>query len=370
MLCKIQNSFIIFSTILFYVNSIRIPEGVDEYPTAPIWSNYLADPFAFQSNGMYYMIGTAPYSVEDNFTFPALVSNDSTTWKYASHILHITKQADRPNAYWAPEIAEKDNIYYLFYSAGFDDKKHRLRVATSTSPLGPYEDDDAIELTDVSKLPFAIDPHPFRDQQDGQWYLFYSQDFLDTDDGYRVGTGIVVDRLLDNMTRLAGNKTVVLRAKHDWQLFEANRSIYGHIYDWYTLEGAAVWQQEPNVYVCFYSGSNWQTPTYGVDYGIAQSPMGPYSEDSTDHPRITRSVNGSIIGPGHNSVIRGTDNLTTYIVYHGWNEARTIRSPYISKLTWKTQIPINSSSGQDVLHLALIFLGFVIFILLIFHHAL
>ncbi|CAF1626301.1 unnamed protein product, partial [Adineta ricciae] len=266
MVRKIQNSFIIFSTILFYVNSIRIPEGVSEYPTAPIWPNYLADPFAFQSNGMYYMIGTAPYSADDNFTFPALVSSDSTTWKYASHILHITKQAGQPDAYWAPEIAEKDNIYYLFYSAGFDDKQHRIRVATSTSPLGPYEDDDAIELTDVSKLSFAIDPHPFRDQQGGQWYLFYSQDFLDTDDGYRVGTGIVVDRLLDNMTRLAGNKTVVLRAKHDWQLFEANRSIYGHIYDWYTLEGAAVWQQEPNVYVCFYSGSNWKTPTYGVDY--------------------------------------------------------------------------------------------------------
>ncbi|UJR36344.1 hypothetical protein I4U23_029071 [Adineta vaga] len=365
-----RNSLIIFSTILIQVNSILIPESVSVYPKNPVWSNTLADPFAFESNGIYYMIGTGPALTGNSSTFPGLISNDSITWQYAGDVLQVIQQPNQPYTYWAPEIAEKDNIFYLFYSAGFEDKKHRLRVVSSTSPLGPYNDSQAIELTDVSKLFFAIDPHPFQDKKDGQWYLFYSRDFLDTDDGYRVGTGIVVDRLLDNMTRLAGNETVVLRAKHDWQLFEANRSIYDHVYDWYTLEGAAVWQQEPDVYVCFYSGSNWQTKGYGVDYGIAYSPMGPYTEDSTNEARITHSIDGIIIGPGHNSVIRGPDNQTTYIVYHGWNKAGDKRSPYVSELTWKQKVPINSSSGQDVLHITLLFLVYIIVIILIFHHAL
>lgn len=350
------------------VHALLIPDGVTQYPAQPVWSEYLADPFAFEVNGTYYMIGTGGGRDGDNFTFPGLISRDFITWEYDRAVLQIAKQAGQPDSYWAPEIAQKDNVFYLYYSAGFDDKQHRLRVASSTSPLGPYVDSEAVELTDVTKLSFAIDPHAFRDPKDGQWYLYYSKDFLDTDRGYRAGTGIVVDRLLD-MTRLAGAPEVVLRARHDWQLFEANRSIYGQVYDWYTLEGASVWQKEPDVYVCFYSGSNWQTPTYGVDYGVASSPMGPFTEDSTDRPRVTRSVDSVIIGPGHNSVVRGPDQQTSYIVYHGWNKARTIRSPYISELRWKTQGPSNSSSGQDLLHVTLVFLVYVIVIVLIFHHA-
>jgi len=262
-------------------------------------------------------------------------------------------------------------MFYLFYSAGFNDGKHRLRVASSTSPLGPYNDSQSIELTDVTKLSFAIDPHPFYDKKDGQWYLFYSRDFLDTNNGYRAGTGIVVDRLINNMTRLAGNETVVLRARHDWQLYEHNRSIYNHTYDWHTLEGAATWQEESGVYICFYSGGNWRNTSYGVDYGIAySSPMGPYTEDSTNQARITHSIEGIIIGPGHNSIIIGRDRKTIYIVYHAWNEAKTIRSPYISQLNWKTRLPNNSSSGQDLLHVTLLFLVYMIVIFLIFHHAL
>ncbi|CAF1257699.1 unnamed protein product [Adineta steineri] len=359
---------LLFLIVFIDVHSVLVPQSVDEYPKNPVWTGYLADPYAFEVNGTYYMIGTGLGL--SGGTFPSLKSYDLITWNYSGDVLYAAKQPGQPDQYWAPEIAEKDNIFYLFYSAGFGEKQHRLRVASSKSPLGPYNDSQSIELTNVTELAFAIDPHAFQDKKDGQWYLFYSRDFLDMDNGYRVGTGIVVDRLIDNMTRLAGVEEVVLRAKHDWQLYESNRTIYGHVYDWYTLEGAAVWQEESGVYTCFYSGSNWQTPTYGVDYGIADSPMGPYTEDSTDRPRITRSKENVIIGPGHNSIISGPDKKTTYIVYHAWNEARTIRSPYISQLEWKTKVPHNSSSGQDLLHVTLVFLFYIIVVLFIFHHAL
>jgi beta-xylosidase len=367
----IRTNLILYLNIIINVNSILIPQGIVDYPKNPVWSGYLADPFAFEVNGKYYMIGTGLGLSEKHDTFPSLISDDLITWRYTGDVLHVIEQPDQPSSYWAPEIAENDNMFYLFYSAGFNDAKHRLRVASSTSPLGPFNDSQSIELTDVTKLSFAIDPHPFRDPKDGLWYLFYSRDFLDTHDDYRVGTGIVVDRLINNMTQLAGNETIVLRAKHDWQLFQQNRSIYGHVYDWYTLEGAATWQQESGNYICFYSGGNWQNTSYGVDYAIASSsPMGPYTEDSTNQARITHSIEGIIIGPGHNSIIFGRDRQTTYIVYHAWNEAKTIRSPYISQLDWKTKLTNNSSSGEDLLHVTLLFLVYIILIFLIFHHAL
>lgn len=366
-------TFLIIVFTLTPIDAILLPQGVDQYPSAPVWTGYLADPFAFEFNGTYYMIGTGLGLSESKDTFPSLMSTDLITWTYMGDVLHVKNEPGQPAAYWAPEIAQSNNVFYLFYSAGFGEKKHRLRVASSAFPLGPFDDSTAIELTDPEKLPFAIDPHPFQDPKDEQWYLFYSRDFLDQNNGYRVGTGIVVDRLVNNMSRLAGDEHLVLRARHDWQMYEAQREIYNGTYDWHTLEGAATWQQESNVYVCFYSGGNWQKTSYGVDYGVSYtSPLGPYYEDSTNLARITHSINGVIIGPGHNSIILGPDKRNTYLVYHAWNEEKTIRSPYVSRLSWEEgrgPTSTGSANGQDFLRVTLVFLVYLVVVMLIFYDA-
>ena len=363
----------IVSLIIFVTQSwtIHVPQPIHTYPRAPIWSEYLADPFAFKFDGKYYIIGTGLGLHQGNDTFPSLISIDFVQWNYAGDILIVNEKPNAPYSYLAPEIVRHNDRFYLFYSAGFQDRKHRLRVASSHTPLGPFNDSESIELTDVNQLPFAIDPHPFQDQTDGQWYLFYSRDFLDTTRGYRVGTGVVVDRLFDNMTRLFGNETVVLRAKHDWQLYQPNRHIYNQTFDWYTLEGATVWQKNPGIFICFYSGGNWQETSSGVDYGIAfSSPWGPYDDDSTSEARITHSIQGEIIGPGHNSLILGPDRQTTYIVYHAWDETKTKSSPYISRLTWETRRRSKTDNVNDLLLVTVSFFIYVIFVLLIFHRAL
>ena len=83
-----------------------------------------------------------------------------------------------------------------------------------------------------------------------------------------VKTGKVdMDRLLD-MTRLAGESRVVMRARHPWTVFETNRTM--PVYDnrrfaqWHTLEGPFV-RQHNGKYYCFYSGANFLTDRYGVD---------------------------------------------------------------------------------------------------------
>jgi GH43 family beta-xylosidase len=123
--------------------------------------------------------------------------------------------------------------------------------------------------------------------------------------------------------------------------------VYGDdVFDWHTLEGACV-VRRGDKYVCLYSGGRWDSELYGVDYGVADSVLGPYTEDAGPiHARITQTRLGRIIGPGHNSVVVGPDGETTYIVYHGWNEARTIRSPYVSRLDWDgwRPLPVNFSS--------------------------
>lgn len=307
--------------------------------TNPIYPGYFADPFVWKYQGVYYAIGTGAAEAEGQVdeiggrVFPLLQSDDFLNWKSVGNALQRPDPALGDN-FWAPEVAYCDHMFYLYYSVGHEDKNHQLRVATSALPLGPYQDIGS--LLDLEECPFAIDPHPFCD--DGQWYLFYARDFLDTEGGVRVGTALMVDRL-QGMTKLSGVGKVVLRAHYDWQRFLADRPMYGGIYDWHTLEGPCV-RKHQGRYYCFYSGGRWETENYGVDYGVAESVMGPYFDTGNEAgPRVLQSVPDRVLGPGHNSIVIGPDGQTEYIVYHAWDTSSSARRMCVDKLIWTADAP-------------------------------
>ncbi|MGZ9165080.1 MAG: glycoside hydrolase family 43 protein [Anaerolineales bacterium] len=296
----------------------------------PVFDQYLADPFVLQHEGHYYAYGTGPRSPEGR-AFPVLHSTDLVNWQSQGWSL-IPPGGDD---FWAPEVAFYDGVFYMYYSAhGIDGKDHQLRVATQRNPLGPFRDAGRVLVPDQ---PFSIDAHPFQDQ-DGQWYLFYSQDFLTINDPYRVGTGIVVDRMLDMFT-LAGEPRVVIRPHADWQLFKAQRSMYGAVYDWHTIEGAAL-RFHNDHYYCFYSGGAWEHDNYGISYVVADHVLGPYRLPSENQPILLRSVPGHVIGPGHNSFTKSPNGEQEYVVYHAWDPGMTARRMCIDSLYWVDGIPV------------------------------
>jgi beta-xylosidase len=318
--------------------------------TNPVYPQYFADPFVWKFEGTYYAIGTGEDEAAGHVqahVFPLLQSPDLVHWKEAGCALGRLNPSFG-DTYWAPEVAHHDSKFYLYYSVGHADKEHHLRVAQSETPLGPYRD-VAGPLIDPGECPFAIDAHPFRDD-DGQWYLFYARDFLELDEG-RAGTALAVSRL-ETMTRPAREWSVVARARFDWQRFLANRPMYGGVYDWHTLEGPCV-RKHDGRYYCFYSGGRWETDSYGVDYVVAESPIGPYAEMGVAiGPRVLRSVPGRVLGPGHNSIVEGPDGKTDFIVYHAWDPAMTARRLCIDPLDWTTEGPRcrgPSSTPQPIL---------------------
>ncbi len=321
------------------------PEAVNETRriyTNPVYPGYFADPFVWEYQGVYYAIGTGSAEAEGQVdeidlerVFPLLRSDDFVNWKNAGNAL-LRPDAALGDNFWAPEVALCDRTFYLYYSVGHEDKNHQLRVATSDHPLGPYQDIGEPLLT-LKDCPFAIDPHPFCDD-DGQWYLFYARDFLDTEGGARVGTALMVDQL-QGMTKLKGAGAVVLRARCDWQRFQANRPMYGGIYDWHTLEGPCV-RKHQGRYYCFYSGGRWESENYGVDYGVADGVIGPYWDTGNEaNPRVLKSVSDRVLGPGHNSIVIGPDGQTEYIIYHAWDTSRSARRMCIDKLIWTPDGP-------------------------------
>ena len=292
----------------------------------PVWSGYLADPFVLRSGEFYYAFGTGSDEGAgrqfDGRVFPVLRSRDLVQWEHLGGALEPISDA-LTVAYWAPEVAERDGVFYLYYAAD-----GRLRVATSTHAEGPYKD---VGVDLFPKEPFSIDASPFRDPKDGRWYLFFAKDFFDL----RVGTGTAVVPLGDDMVSVLEEPRLVIRANADWQIYERNRTWYDRVWEaWHTVEGPFVLERGGKYY-CLYSGGCWQGPDYGVSYGVADHPLGPYCDEwSHSGPAVLKGIPDRVLGPGHNSVITGPDGVTQFIVYHAWDAAKTARRMCIDPLVW------------------------------------
>ena len=313
----------------------------------PVYPGYLADPFCWRHDGTYYAVGTglkeAAGEAAAGLVVPMIRSTDLQRWESVGCVL-VPPPEERGGSFWAPEVAFHEGTFHLYYQCNGNGRGFHIRVATSTRPEGPYHDVGQ-PLTDVGSHPFAIDAHPFRDE-DGRWYLFYATDFLDADAGTFRGTALVVDRLT-SMTTLAGQARTVLRAHWQWQCYQRNRTMYGTTADWFTLEGPAV-RRHDGQYYCFYSGGCYQDDTYGVDYLVADSVLGPWREIGRERgPQVTRTIPGQVIGPGHCSLVSTPDG-TDFIVYHAWNLDMTRRQMWIDPLRWTPRGPVVERFAPEV----------------------
>ncbi len=292
----------------------------------PVYDGYFADPFVLSWDGGYLAYGTgAPV---DGRHFEILHSEDLVAWTRVGGALEPLDAA-LGSDYWAPEVVAAEDRYWLYYSVGFGDRGHQLRVAAAESPLGPFRD-LGVNLTPDER--FAIDPHPFRDI-DGRWYLFYARDVLDAE---RVGTHLAVAEL-SSMWSLGSPGRQVLAPTADWQIFERRRSIYDQVYDWHTLEGPNV-RRHDGRYFCIYSGGSYLDESYHLAWAWAPHPLGPWVEPGADHGRLLATVPGRVRGPGHNSVAT-TRGGTDVLVYHAWNGDGSRRQMCIDPLHWGADGP-------------------------------
>ena len=68
--------------------------------------------------------------------------------------------------------------------------------------------------------------------------------------------------------------------------------------------------------------------------------MGPWEDSGSESgPRILRTAPDQVHGPGHNSIVKGPDRKTDYIVYHAWDPLLTARRMFIDRLEWTPDGP-------------------------------
>jgi GH43 family beta-xylosidase len=280
--------------------------GQAGFYTNPVHEGSFPDPFVLKFCGEYVAYCTG--APDSGGVFGVMRSTDLVNWSFTGAAMDPLP--DGPPFYWAPEVTYDNGAFYLYYSCG-NETLMELRVAVSERPDGGFVDTGRR----LSREDFAIDAHIFTDD-DGSRYLFYATDFLEHT---HIGTGTVVDKMRDLMTP-EGRPSVVTRAKYDWQVYDPQRKERGGV-RWHTVEGPFILKRK-GVYYEMFSGGNWQNPSYGVSFATTRDleAGGEWEQfaDGTNVLPILRTIEGKVIGPGHNSVIRGPDNRELYCVYHRW----------------------------------------------------
>jgi len=288
----------------------------------PVHNRSCPDPFVLKYCGEYWAYCTGFW--HDGRCFGVLHSRDLVNWReFAGALEPLPGGAP---CYWAPEVVYENGKFLMYYSVG-NEARMEIRVAVADQPDGPFVDSGHRLTTEE----FAIDAHVFVDA-DGTRHLFYATDFLTHS---HIGTGTVRNRMLNPWT-LAGEPRPVTRARFDWQVYDAQRAEKGGV-RWHTVEGPTVLRRK-RLYYQMFSGGNWQNTTYGVSYATSDDLETPNEwSQICDGERvlpILRTLPGKVIGPGHNSVVRGPDNRQLFCVYHRWAEDSAARVLAIDRLDW------------------------------------
>ncbi|MCA1590594.1 MAG: glycoside hydrolase family 43 protein [Acidobacteria bacterium] len=272
----------------------------------PVYPHSFPDPFVLKVGNEFFAYCTGHWT--DGNVFGVLHSPDLVSWTAVGGAMRPLA-TDVP-FYWAPEVTYVGGKFYLYYSVG-NETLMEIRVAESERPDCGFVD-VGVRMTYEE---FAIDPHVFIDS-DGSRYMFYATDFLEHT---HIGTGTVVDRMMDWHT-LAGDPRPVTRAKYDWQVYDPRRKEKGDV-RWHTVEGPFILERKNRYYEMF-SGGNWQNTTYGVSFAksdrvLRDDEWEQFADGEKVFP-VLRTIPERIVGPGHNSVVRGPNNRELYCVYHRW----------------------------------------------------
>jgi arabinan endo-1,5-alpha-L-arabinosidase len=278
-----------------------------------------ADPSIIYSeiDSYWYMYCTTdPLNDEDktgdNFNFrliPMLRSTDLVNWEYMGDAFTVRPDwLDPTSGLWAPEIDFFDGLYYLYYTVpnvadsvsgepgcGGDSA---IGVATSESPLGPWEDQGVVVEPRRNgpgcNFFWTFDPDVVEDN--GQKYIFFGSYY----------GGIAARELsADGLQSDPGSQVQITIPNR----YEGAEVVYRDGY-WYLFVSAT-------------NCCNGPLTAYSVFVGRSENILGPYVDREGVSLLAGRvggtpvlSMNGNRwVGTGHNSVFQDFDGQW-WTVYH------------------------------------------------------
>jgi hypothetical protein len=278
---------------------------------------YTADPSAHLFAGKLYIYpshdidaGAAFDDLGGHFAmedYHVLSMDSPTDTKATDHgiALHVNDVPWASSQMWAPDAAEKDGKYYLYFPAKKPDGIFQIGVAVSDSPTGPF----VPEATPIAGS-YSIDPAVFADH-DGNHYMYfgglwggqlqkYRNNTLLNEEhepqGTELALGPLVAKLASNMLDLAEpvREIIILDENGQALLAKDNERRF--------FEASWVHKHNGTYYFSYSTGD-----THYICYATGSNPYGPFTYGG----RILEPVVG---WTSHHSICQYEDRW--YLFYH------------------------------------------------------
>ncbi|MCX2492739.1 family 43 glycosylhydrolase [Pedobacter sp. PF22-3] len=250
----------------------------------PIIPGYFADPTVKKFGDTYYIYATTDGNGGGFGPAQVWTSKDFVNWTMQDMNWPTT------HYYWAPDVTQgADGQYYLYYCQPVE-----IFGASSHSPVGPWTSllPKGKPIVSNFMVPnvITLDGQTFKDD-DGQYYMYWGTWGIYPNHGCGVG---LLNKDMKSFSKLAQIPNTDAK-----DFFEAPFMF-----------------KRKGIYYLTYSSGYCEDGTYRVQYATATNPMGPFKY-GTNNPILSTNKDGTVHGPGHQSVLQQRDDF--YLVYHRHN---------------------------------------------------
>src|SRR5690349_3277810 len=277
---------------------------------------YTAAPSAHVFNGKIWIYGShdidGPVQEGDGGAFVMRdyqpISMDSITGTVTVHpvALDIKDVPWAGRQMWAPDAAEKDGKYYLYFPVKDKDDVFHIGAAVGDNPAGPFK-----AQAEPIKNSFSMDPAVFKDD-DGKYYMYFGGLWGGQLQKWKSGRFVKEDdaqpaddqpALLPKVARLDKSMVEFAEKPRDVKIVdEKGKLLLSGDHDRRFFEASWVHKYKGNYYFSYSTGD-----THFIAYAMGKSPYGP----STYKGKILEAVLG---WTSHHSITEVDGKW--YIFYH------------------------------------------------------
>lgn len=277
---------------------------------------FTADPSARVFNGTLYIYpshdidsGVTTTGEGDKFDMKdyRVFSFDADTSTVTDHgeALNLKDVPWASRQLWAPDAAEKDGKYFLYFPAKNKEGIFQIGVATSDSPTGPFK----AEPEPINGS-FSVDPAVFKDD-DGAHYMYFGGIWGGQLQRWTSGSYVEEDKypasnepaLSPKIARLSDDMLQFAEPPKDVQLLDGGGvPLLGTDTNRRFFEGAWVHKFNGKYYFSYSTGD-----THYIAYAVGDSPYGPFTHKGV----VLAPVHGWTT---HHSIVQ--HNGKWFLFYH------------------------------------------------------
>jgi beta-xylosidase len=265
--------------------------------TSAVFPQDFPDPSVLRLGSSYLAYGTN--GSEGNIQM--LRSTDLTHWTRMRDALPKLPAWALPGHTWAPTVLARGRRYVMWFVAR-DRATGRQCIgrAAANSASGPFvSPDKTATICQTADHGGSIDPSLFTDSN-GRVYLLWKTD----DNAIGRRPHLLSAALNPDGLTFASWPVDVLQSDQGWE--------------WPLIEAPTMVHVGTDYYL-FYSGSWWESPTYGIGYARCAGPMGPCLKATTAGPWM--ASHGTTVGVGGQDVFQDPAGRW-WIAYSGWDPGR------------------------------------------------